>query len=356
MWIIAAAVGGYYASLTSIYLLAWGVVVAFMVQWLILLPTSLKILPVKISWEFLKKTQLFSPSVRLMSGPFMLGALGMGATQINMALDSLFATAADLQGPAFLWYAIRIEQVPMALFGVAISAALLPALVRVVKAGNFGGGDNLLQQGLKRSFALMTFSTFGLLALGRLVVMMLFARGAFDCVAVEETTKCLWCYSLGLIPHAAVLLLAAHFYAYEDFKTPMRGSVYAVILNILMNAFMVFILHLGASSIALATSVTSLLNCLYLNRQLKKRRSHKIVPGVFYVKTLTAGAVTWAMTCGLQSFAFKTVLLEASSLIMLGALTFLGGFYVAAYFFLEGRFKCGEVFSLVKEIGRIKES
>lgn len=350
MWIIAAYLGSRYVSFASMHLLAWGVVVAFVVQWLILLPTTLKVLPGALSWGFLKKTKLFSPSVRLMGRPFLLGALGMGAAQINMALDSLFATAADLQGPAFLWYAVRIEQVPMALFGVAISATLLPALARAVKSGALEHAAALLQQGLKRSFALMAFSMFGLLALGRLVVMILFARGAFDLVALEATTKCLWYYSLGLIPHGAVLLLAAAFYAYEDFKTPMRASIYAVILNVASNAFMVFVLHLGAPSIALATSLTSLFNYLYLQKQLKKKNIQKLVPSIFYIKTLITGALTLALTLGLQSFVFKTLKLGSSSLVALGSLILLGSFYVSVYFLLEIKLKCKEIFSLFKEV------
>ncbi|MEI8300160.1 MAG: murein biosynthesis integral membrane protein MurJ [Chlamydiota bacterium] len=355
IWIIAAYLAGYQISFTSMFWLSWGIVVAFCVQWGILMPTTAKIVPEIISWKFLRETRLFSPSVRLMGKPFLLGALGMGASQINMALDSVFATIADSQGPAFLWYAIRLQQVPMALFGVAISAVLLPALSRAIKGGYLEQGLTLLEQGLKRSFALMTFSMFGLFALGRLITMVIFARGAFDLQALEATTKCLWCYSLGLIPHAAVMLLAAAFYAYEDFKTPMKGAVYVVVLNVVGNAFMVFVLHLGAESIALATSLTSVCNYLYLHRHLRCKLGKQFVHGVFYIKTLTVGCGALWATLALQAALLKTAELHTASFTALSKGILLGLFYLGVYCLLEKGLKCAEVFSFFKEAFRLRK-
>ena len=81
-----------------------------------------------LSWRQILVLTLFSPELKKMIAPLLLGAVGVGAVQINSALDAVFARSASLEGPAYLWYAIRIEQLPLALFGIALSSALFPLL------------------------------------------------------------------------------------------------------------------------------------------------------------------------------------------------------------------------------------
>jgi len=350
MWII----GAYWASrFYKMEILAWGVVAAFFVQWLFVMPPLIKRFPELLSFAFLRKIRLFSSTVRSMGKPLVLGALGMGATQINLVLDSLFAKVADPEGPAFLWYAIRLQQVPMALFGVAMTAVLLPAFSRAVKAFDIEQAEWLFSHGIKRSFALMSFSMFGLLALGKLAVMLLFARGSFTEVSLENTWQCLVGYSLGLIPHAAALLLSAYFYAKEDFKTPMKASLYAMGLNAGLNALMVFALGLGALSIALATSLTSLFNALYLFS--KMNLITRQVPRVFYLKTLLLGGGCCMVIGGLQKVFFSLYPLQKSSL--LGAFVFflLAAAYCGLYFVLEIKTKSQEVLQCIKEAFKLEK-
>src|SRR5207253_3889598 len=80
--------------------------------------------------------QVYSADVRRLGGPLALGLLGVGSSQINNAVDALFARYADPEGPAQLWYGLRLLQLPLALFGIAMSGALLPPLSRAIQAGN----------------------------------------------------------------------------------------------------------------------------------------------------------------------------------------------------------------------------
>jgi putative peptidoglycan lipid II flippase len=193
-----------------------------------------------------------------------LTILGVGAVQINSALDAIFARVASLEGPAYLWYAIRLEQLPLALFGIALSSALLPPLSRAAQAGDLEKHRELLSYGFGRSFALMMSCTVALLVLGCAGVNLLYGRGDFSQEATMQTVHCLWGYSLGLVPSVFVLLLAPSFYAKKDYKTPVFASLLSVAVNIVLNALFVSVFKWGAFSIAVATSVSSFCNMAFL--------------------------------------------------------------------------------------------
>ena len=156
---------------------------------------------------------------------------------------------ASLEGPAFLWYAIRIEQLPLALFGIALSSALLPPLSRALKNLNMDHYLKLLRFAFARSFSLIFPCTLGIFVLGIAGINLLYGHGDFSNEATYQTTLCLWGYGLGLVPAVFVLLLAPAFYAHKEFRTPMLGSVISVVINVLLSSFFVFGLHLGARAL-----------------------------------------------------------------------------------------------------------
>lgn len=340
VWIVAAWWAWRHTSFKPMDVLAYGVILAFAMQWVMLMPKVIQNLTADISWKECLRPKLFHPSLKAMVKPFVLGTLGIGATQINIALDSIFARMADPQGPALLWYAIRIEQVPVALFGVAVASAILPALTRSIKQGQ--ERRELLEQGIKQTFALMTFSMFGLLALGQLTISMIFGHGQFQEASVASTSTCLYGYAVGLIPHGMTLLLASIHYAHRDFKRPMRGAALSVLLNIACNVLMVFVFHFGAASIAFSTSLTSMFNGWYLYRSFKRYEEESLAPWSFYIKTLG---------CGLVSFVCVWVLMTSlrgwinSQLLTWVVLVFM---YTASYCFLEKSLGCQQLIRLIR--------
>lgn len=277
--------------------LSISVVIAFLFQWIVVIPSSFKILKEHLSFKEWMQASIFSLKIRKMMGAMLLTIIGIGAVQINTALDTLFARAASLSGPAYLSYAIRFHQLPLSLFGISLGVALLPSLARLLQSGDQGAYHNLLQMALKKSFALMFPATAAVFLLGFSSVRLVYGHGAFDIMAVVETTKCLWGYALGLVPAVFVLLLAPAFYAQKDFKTPLRAALFSVALNIFLNALFVFVFKWGAVSIAVATSVAALFNYLYLFL----RFSEKVAPlfdretqrymGKMAIVTMVAGTI-----------------------------------------------------------------
>lgn len=281
--------------------LSSAVVLAFGMQWVMTVPKTLNFLKKFLSPAELFRGNLFSTQMRGLAKPVFLSIMGVGAVQINSALDGIFARYASLEGPAYLWYAIRIEQLPLALFGLALSSALLPALSRKIKAGAMEEYFQLLRFALKRTFSLIFPCTIGIFVLGAASVNLLYGRGDFNVEATFQTVTCLWGYGIGLLPAVFVLLFAPAFYAQKDFRTPMFASVLAVAVNSALNSLMVFGFKWGTCSIAVATSIAALINFYYLSHRFSKKMGSLLNFEVIrsFAKTgvcaLIAGATTLAL-------------------------------------------------------------
>jgi putative peptidoglycan lipid II flippase len=257
--------------------LSFAIIIAFFMQWAMLAPHTFAQMRRFLSWKECLSPRLFSGELRNLAKPLLLGIVGVGAVQINSTLDAIFARYASLEGPAYLWYAIRIEQLPLALFGIALSAALLPPLARTFKAGFYDQYLKLVRYGFRRSFSLIFPCSLGIFVLGVSGINLLYGHGDFSSEATYQTVVCLWAYGLGLLPAVFVLLLAPAFYATNEFRIPMIGSVASVILNSVLSALCVFWLQWGSFSIAIATSLAAWFNYLYLSHQLAKKLGEPIL-------------------------------------------------------------------------------
>lgn len=269
IWIAALFFLGRQGLLRMDYL-ALLIVFAFAIQWMVTLPQSSSFLahyPPKRGW-FTKGIDF--KSLLAIARPFALGTIGVTATQINSALDAIFARFADPEGPAYLWYAIRLQQLPLALFGVGLASALLPPLSRAMQNKEREQGRFFLHFALKKQLLVMIPLTAALFALSLSAVDLIYGHGKFSAKGVLQTTSCLWAYGGGLFPMTAILLLAAPFYADKNYRLPALLSLLSVGLNVLLNAFFVFGLQMEAMSVALATTITAYVNLLLLLFFLKK--------------------------------------------------------------------------------------
>jgi putative peptidoglycan lipid II flippase len=272
------------------------IILACFFQWIFTIPATLKILKKCGPQRLERPIQLFSPDVKTLFKPLMLGMIGVGAAQINNALDAVFARYADSEGPAFLWYAIRLQQLPLALFGIALSGALLPPLSRAIKQQDNANYSRFLEFAISRSMLLMLPITFAFLVMGDSCINLIYGRGDFNDQSIIGTTQCLWGYGVGLVPMTLVLILAPAFYAREDYRTPTQASVIAMLLNIFLSGLMVTVLGLGSASVAFATSLSAWVNVALLALALKKAmgtfasRSMRIDIGKLLLASLAASA------------------------------------------------------------------
>lgn len=298
VWIAAAFFACRFPVETAIKLLSLGVVFAFAVQWAFTAIQARQILSAHLSWKEWFRPNLFSPEWKKLLRPLSLGVVGMGAVQFNTLLDAIFARVADPSGPAFLWYALRVQQLPLALFAIALTRALLPPLARAMREGALDHFRNLLQNSLQHAATLMIPCTFALFALGSSGLNLLFGRGNFTASDVHQTVHCLWGYGVGLLPSTFVLLFASGFFAKKNYALPTFASLTSVAINAIFNALFIFVFHWGALSIALATSLASFANAAVLFVFLQKKIG-KIFPagfGSYMSRLLVAAAAAFGVT------------------------------------------------------------
>jgi putative peptidoglycan lipid II flippase len=322
-----------------------------------LLPATWKRLKgVLTTWRF----KLFSPEIRNMLAAIALSIIGVGAMQVNGFIDTLFARAADLAGPAYLAYAMRLEQFPLALFGIAISSALFPSLSKAIGNGEEKVSQNLLEFGILRTSFLMIPCTIGIFLLGAPAINLLFGHGQFTDLSTIKTTICLWAYGLGLLPTALALLFSQAFFARHDFKTPMILSCCAILINIGFNSLMIFGLHFGATSVALSTSFAAFVNAGVLYFLYRKRYNFPKTrwPAILRIFASTlAGAIACLFVSswvGDQSIVtilrgelpvFEHGLLKQALTLGLPSLAFLLAFVLTGYLI-----RCQEMLSLLRRL------
>jgi putative peptidoglycan lipid II flippase len=238
-------------------------------------------------------------SILRLMGPSVVAA---STTQVNVLVNSAFASTLG-DGPIFwLSAAFRLMQMPLGLFGVALGTVSLPLLARLAAAGNTDGFRSELARGMRLAFLLTLPSTVGLIMLAEPIMSVLYQHGRMDAHQTAEAAAALRFYALGLSGYAALKILVNAFYAIDHRKTPMVVSFIAMGLNLLLN--WVFTLHLGwghrglaFSTACIATSNFVILYCL-MHRHLGTLESRAML--ALLGKVLLATAVL-AVVCRVGS-------------------------------------------------------
>ncbi|MCH9625941.1 MAG: Lipid II flippase MurJ [Chlamydiales bacterium] len=302
LWILAIVLFLHQPMQKAIESLAMIIVFAFALQWMVTLPKVLRYLSDNLQKNWTASRFSVQEILRLLR-PFALGIVGVTAMQINSALDTLFARAADPEGPAYLWYALRIQQLPLALFGLGLTGALLPPLARAIQKNDQNQYLHFLNFALKRTLILLLPMTAALFALGLSGINLVYGHGAFSQPATLQTTACLWAYGAALVPMTLVLIFASAFYAQKNYRIPTTLAVLTVLLNMGFNALFVYVFHLGAQSIAMATAFTAFINGGLLAYFLKKEQGmdlRGVVPLLFKVLIASLVSTIVALVLGFK--------------------------------------------------------
>jgi putative peptidoglycan lipid II flippase len=246
------------------------ILLGFALQWLCTLPKTWKVLK---NGKKSSSSLLCIPSeVRSLGKATFFGMVGVAAMQINSFLDMLFAKWADPKGPIYLWYAIRLEQLPLAVVGFACVYSITPSIARAIKTGATDTAHSLFSFGQKRILLFIIPCTFAIFALGFSSIDLLFGRGLFSLEATQKTNYCLAAYALSLLPSLLTIYQSSLFYAYGNTKTPMIISIFSIVFHIVCNSVLIFGFQLGAISIALSTSLSAWLNYFLLHKSFTKKQ------------------------------------------------------------------------------------
>ncbi|HUN74011.1 MAG TPA: murein biosynthesis integral membrane protein MurJ [Steroidobacteraceae bacterium] len=210
--------------------------------------------------DFLWRDAGVSAILRLM-GPSVIAA---STTQVNVLVNSIFASKLG-NGPTFwLSIAFRLMQLPLGLFGVALGTVALPLLARMAAIGNTAAFRSELARGMRLAFLLTIPATVGLILLAEPIISVLYQHGKFTAYETAQAAGALRFYALGLCGYAALKVLVNAFYAVDRRKTPMVVSFAAVGVNLLLNWIFTVSLGWGHRGLAFSTACVATTNFLIL--------------------------------------------------------------------------------------------
>ncbi|MFM6972580.1 MAG: murein biosynthesis integral membrane protein MurJ [Alphaproteobacteria bacterium] len=247
------------------YALSWGVLIAGLLQFLFLCYGVYR-----QGFLVYPKIPKFNGDIKKFFKKLLPGIIGANVMQINLLVDSIFASAI-FGAISYLYYADRINQLPLAMIGIAIGIALLPNLTRKLKNQEFEQANNLQNIAIEAGLILVLPATLALTILSYPIIDVLFKRGAFGENEAVLVAKALMFYSFGLPSFVLVKVMEPAFFARGNTKTPMKIAILCLINNILFN-YIFFILEFGFVGIILASIISSYLNLLMLVRTSIKRQ------------------------------------------------------------------------------------
>ncbi|MCX5668032.1 MAG: murein biosynthesis integral membrane protein MurJ [Candidatus Omnitrophica bacterium] len=269
------------------------------------------------------------PAVKKIGALLIPRAFGSAIYQINIFVDTMLASLSWIVGSggvAALYYANRLIQFPLAIFGLALAQAALPKMSHEFSANDMTGLKDTLSFSLRMTFLIMIPASVGLAVLGMPIIKMLFQRGEFTDYSTYITNSALFFYAFGLCAYGGIKLLVTCFYSMHDTMTPVKTALISVILNVALNLILMWPMKLGG--LALATSISATVNFLMLYFILKKRIGRlgtKEIAGSF-IRVLLAGIImgmvlkfTLALTASVTG-----VLLSMAA----GALAFIAAAYI----------------------------
>ncbi|WP_416898257.1 MAG: murein biosynthesis integral membrane protein MurJ [Minwuia sp.] len=210
-----------------------------------------------------------TPGVKRVMKIMAPAALGAGVVQVNLVIDIVLASTLPEGSISFLFYADRINQLPIGVVGVAVGTALLPLLSRQAAAGDDGAARHSLNRAVELGLILSFPAAAACLAMPDVLIGALFERGAFTAEDTAATAWALSAYAAGLPAYVMVKVLAPGFFARQDTKTPVIIASVAVVVNVVLNLILMGpMLHAG---LALATAISAWLNTALLAIWLHRR-------------------------------------------------------------------------------------
>ncbi len=247
--------------------LAWGVFVGGLVQLVFQLPflKQLGLLPRPVfAWHDAGVRRI----MRLM-GPALFGA---SVAQINLMFDTLLASFLQTGSVSWLYYADRLLEFPLGVFGIALATVILPSLSEQHADGDTAQFSQLLDWALRWVCVIAIPAALGLMLFAAPMLSTLFQYGRMSERDVLMSSYALTAYAPGLIAFTLVKVLAPAYYSRHDTRTPVRIGLIAMFGNMALNLIIIYPLSrlgVGHVGLALATCLSGFFNATMLYRGLR---------------------------------------------------------------------------------------
>ena len=297
----------------------------------------------------LRRPQL-NPDVKRLLKLIWPAAAGSSAVQINLLVSTaLAATLLPAGSVSYIYYADRLNQLPLGLIGIGLGTVLLPTISRQLGGDDTAGAMATQNRGLELALLLTFPATVALIVCGVPIVAALFQGGAFTASDSRFTAQALAAFSIGLPSYILVKVLTPGFYARSDTTTPVRFATISMLVNLVGNLLLIpTIAHMGPP---LATALASTVNVALLYGALRKR-GHLVLDAQLKrripragVAALLMGAAMWFGNVLFQPYVTGTWPERWGAMLLLVTA---GVLVYAAAVLVTGAFRPSEVRALLR--------
>ena len=283
--------------------LAWGVLLAGFLQLLFQIAPLATIKKIPIP-----KIDIQNSGVKKFFILILPAIIAGGIAQINLLIDTIFASLLITGSPTWLYVSDRLIQFPLGIFAIAIGTVLLPSLSKAYAQKEVQVFTEQLEHAFKLIFFLAIPSLIGLILFASPLLSTIFQRGAFLWGDVQQASLSLIGFSIGLPFFMAMKVLVPAFFSRQNTKTPMLIALLSLFINIFLNYLLAFYLELGHLGLAIASSISAIVSVFILSFILKKEGliSFAGIFSAFSFKVLIASvALIFFLTIFNQYFNFE---------------------------------------------------
>ena len=299
--------------------MAWGTLLGGLLQLLIQMPSLHR-----TGFALKPRLKFRDPGLGRILLLMLPATIGISATQINIFVNTIFASSLPQGSLSWLNYAFRLVQLPIGIFGVAFSIAIMPVLGRLAAQKDLLSLQQTFSSSLIMVLSLTIPASAGLILLANPIIRLIFEHGAFSSLDTLRTAEALAFYAFGLFAYSGVKIMVPVFYALGSTRYPVIGSFLAVGANILIISQTIDLFQHKA--IALSTSCTMALNFLFLGLVLYRKLAGFSLVHLAWgsLKIITASAVmtatVWLLKWWLSPWLHGSVILQlAGVLVMVGS-------------------------------------
>lgn len=266
---------------------------------------------------------------------------GIAVYQLNIFVSTIIASFLPEGSVSYLYYADRFFQLPLGIFVISLATAILPTMSDQAASNRLEDMRHSLAFSLKVIFFVTLPAAAGLIAVSVPVFSLFFQRGEFDYETTVNTALALQFYALGLWAIGGVKIIVPAFYAMQDMKTPVKAAFFAFIANIILSLVLMGPLKHGG--LALATSLSSLLNFIVLLVIIRKRVGAIIDRSVVYsfIRSIVASVITGLVAgfiCGMGNWESDGI-----TMVKAGVLSAAIGSGMLSYFLFSILFRSEEM-------------
>jgi putative peptidoglycan lipid II flippase len=244
---------------TAAHAAAWGVLAGGVAE-LALLLVAVRLAGVSVLPTMPRLTE----DVKTFFARFVPATLGAAGVQLAMFADTIFASFLGAGAFTSLYYADRINQLPMGVVAIALGTVLLPQVSRSISKGDGAATHRAFNRATEVGLLLTLPCTAAFLVIPDVIMTGLFARGAFNIEAAHAAAAVLLAYAAGLPAFVMLRTVTPLFHGRGDTRLPVIATGVSIGVNLALKGLLVIVIGMGVEGLALATALGTWVNLLVL--------------------------------------------------------------------------------------------